>query len=198
MQMQLKQYFPIAQAMAALLHPFGEVVIHDVKRGRIAAIFNNLSKRKAGDDSLLEEMGNPAEYPDVFPLYFKTNWDGRKMKSATATLRDAKGTPIGLFCVNIDLSKWEEMGEFVQKWMGEVDQQPKALFKDDWKEKINHFVSSYLKQKAIALNSLTKENKRALVLALHREGAFKAKNAAHYIADVLGISRATIYNYLRM
>lgn len=195
---ELVQYSAIAEAISALLYPFAEVVIHDIKRGRIAAIFNNLSRRKVGDDSLLEEMGDLSECLDVFPLYFKTNWDGKKMKSATATLRDQGGKPIGLFCINIDLSKWEEMGDFIQQWMGGIGEKPKLLFKDDWKEKINSFVSDYLKRKRVSLKSLTKEDKREFVHALHREGAFQAKNAASYIADVLEMSRATIYNYLRM
>jgi predicted transcriptional regulator YheO len=47
------------------------------------------------------------------------------------------------------------------------------------------------------LKLLNKEKKKALVVALHREGAFTAKNAANYVADVLDLSRATIYNYLK-
>jgi len=32
---------------------------------------------------------------------------------------------------------------------------------------------------------------------LKKEGAFETKNAASYVADVLQISRATVYNYLK-
>ncbi len=71
------------------------------------------------------------------------------------------------------------------------------LFKDDWREKINSYVSEYLKQKRIALKALSKTEMQDLVRALHREGAFQAKNAASYAADILDISRATIYNYLK-
>ena len=45
---------------------------------------------------------------------------------------------------------------------------------------------------------LSKDKKQELIKALYREGAFKAKNAATYVADVLHLSRATIYNYLRI
>ena len=76
-------------------------------------------------------------------------------------------------------------------------ERPDFLFKNDWREKINIYVSTYLKQHALRLESLDKAEKRKLLLALHNEGAFNTKNAASYIADVLQISRATVYNYLK-
>ena len=44
---------PIAQAIAALLHPHAEVVIHDLRSGRIVDLWNAFSHRQAGDESLL-------------------------------------------------------------------------------------------------------------------------------------------------
>lgn len=195
----LKQYFPVAQAIALLLHPHGEVVIHDLKTGRIAAIYNNFSKRNVGDESLIEELADYTALPDVFPVYTKANWDGRPMKSSTATLRDKNQKPIGLLCINLDLSKWEEFRHLLNQWLSDQNpqNQPEVLFKDDWREKINLYVSSYLKNEGTVLKMLSKEKKRDLVKSLHKKGAFKAKNGAAYVADVLDLSRATIYNYLR-
>lgn len=192
-------YFSVAQAINILLHPYGEIVIHDLKTRQVAAIYNNFSKRKVGDESLIEDLENYEELPDVFPVYSKMNWDGRKMKSSTATLRDKKGKPIGLLCINLDISKWDEVHHFLGEWLGSAgnQNQPEVLFKDDWKEKINAYVSEFLKREEVSLKALSKEKKRELIKALHREGAFKAKNAASYVADVLDLSRATIYNYLR-
>lgn len=193
----LNSYFSIAEAMSLLLYPDAEVVLHDLKSGVIAAIYNPFSKRKVGDESLLEEIDSSNEFPDVFPVYLKTNWDGRKIKSISATLRDPKGKAIGLLCINLDLSKWEELHRFLGNWLNHAAQsQPEVLFKDDWREKVNAYVSNFLTQEGRTLKQLNREEKKALVLSLHQEGAFKAKNAAHYVADVLDLSRATIYNYL--
>jgi D-arginine utilization repressor len=195
----LNSYCSIAEAISLLFYPYAEVVLHDLKSGRVAAIYNNFSKRKVGDESLLEEIEATNEFPDIFPVYLKTNWDGRKIKSISATLRDQKGKAIGLLCINLDLSKWDELHHFLGSWLNNVTQsQPAELFKDDWREKINSYVSAYLSQEGTSLKLLNKTNKKALVLALHKEGAFKAKNAANYVADVLNLSRATIYNYLKV
>lgn len=194
----LKDYYSVAQAITALLHPHAEVVIHDLKTGNIAAIYNNISKRKVGDESLIEELDDYGALPDVFPVYTKVNFDGKKLKSSTATLRDQSGTPIGLLCINLDISKWEEFRNFLDRWSNSDQKQPDELFKDDWREKINRYVSEYLNREGINLKMLSKEKKRDLIEALQREGAFNAKNAATYVADVLNLSRATVYNYLRI
>lgn len=196
----LQEYFPVAQAITALLYPHAEVVIHDLQKGTIAAIYNNFSKRNVGDESLVEELSEYTSLPDVFPVYTKTNWDGKKLKSSTATLRDKKKIPIGLLCMNLDVSKWDEFRHLLDQWVGVQDEQdkPEVLFKDDWREKINLYVSDYLTKENLTLKALSKEKKRDLIKELHREGAFKAKNAANYMADVLELSRATIYNYLRI
>lgn len=194
---ELEQYKPVAEAISNLLFPHAEVVLHDLETGRIKAIFNNFSKRKVGDESLLEEMDNLPKSQDVFLPYFKTNWDGRKMKSVTVVLRNKLGKPFGLFCINLDISKWEEMHHFILDLIKPGVEMPDFLFKNDWREKINLYVSTYLKQHALRLESLDKVEKQKLLLALQKEGAFETKNAASYIADVLKISRATVYNYLK-
>lgn len=192
----LGHYWPVAEAISTLLYPHAEVVLHNLKTGRIDAIFNNFSKRKIGDESLLDESESLSSTQDVFPLYFKTNYDGRKMKSVSAVLRN-DGKPVGLLCINLDVSKWEEMHHFILDMIKPSTAMPDFLFKNDWKEKINIFVSNYLKQHGLNLKSLDKSDRQKLLLALHKEGAFEEKNAASYIADVLQISRATVYNYLK-
>ncbi|MBA3721946.1 MAG: PAS domain-containing protein [Parachlamydiaceae bacterium] len=198
MKNEILRYFSIAQAIEALLHPYAELVIHDLKTQKIVAIINNYSKRKVGDDSLLEKNSKAKDFPDYFEPYFITNWDGRKLKSTTATLRDSHGKPIGLLCINLDISKFEEMKNAISLLTNLTTQRelPAELFNDDWREKISQFVQNYLRVEGKNLKALTKLEKKQLINLLHDEGAFKAKNAASYIGDILDISRATVYKYL--
>ncbi len=156
-------------------------------------------KRNVGDDSLIEELIDCNSLPDVFPVYTKINWDGRKLKSSTATLRDKNSTPVGLLYINLDVSKWKEFQHLLDQWTNKkIQNQPEMLFKDDWREKINLYVSDYLSKEGLTLKMLSKEKNRDLIKTLHQEGAFKFKNAATYVADILNLSRATVYNYLRI
>jgi predicted transcriptional regulator YheO len=194
---ELERYFPIAEAVSNVLYPHAEVVIHDLKSGKIAALYNAFSKRKVGDVSLIEDLLDQNTLPDVFEVYSKTNWDGRALKSSSATIRDADGKPIGLFCINIDLSEFSKIQEFVQSWTKRAKAAPKVLFADDWREKINDYISSYLKKERKTIQTMSKKEMELLIHTLYKEGAFEAKHAATYIADVLHVSRATIYNYLK-
>jgi predicted transcriptional regulator YheO len=197
MKNRLDHYTPIAEAITALFFPHAEVVLHDLKTGCIRAIFNNFSKRNVGDESLIDDVDKLIDSQRVFPPYFKINWDGRKIKSVTAVLKSQTGKPIVLLCINLDISKWEEMHHFILDMIKPSIKMPDFLFTNDWREKINIYVSAYLKRHALRLESLNKVEKQNLILALHKEGAFETKNAASYIADVLQISRATVYNYLK-
>lgn len=192
----LDAYIPIAQSIVTLLQPYAEGVIHDLKTGKIHAILNPYSRRKKGDDSLLDKEIQRAELPDYFEPYLKTNWDGKKLKSVTSTLRDAKGKPIGLLCFNLDISKWEEFSRLFEHFIASPKELPQELFLEDWKEKISRYIAARLQSKQLVLEHLTREQKKQLVFELHREGAFEGKNAAAYVGDVLGLARATVYKYL--
>lgn len=197
MSSELDLYKPIGEAISLLLFPHAEVVIHDFRTGCVWAIFNNLSKRKVGEASLLDEVAELSDSQELFAPYFKTNWDGRKMKSVSALLKNRAGKPIGLFCINLDISKWEAMLDLIRGLVESKVEQPDFLFKNDWRERINFYVSTYLKNHGLRLESLDRAEKQKLLFDLKREGAFETKNAASYVAEVLQISRATVYKYLK-
>ncbi len=50
---ELQNYLSIAEAITRLLHPYAEVVIHNLKTNKIIALYNSFSNRKTGDSSLL-------------------------------------------------------------------------------------------------------------------------------------------------
>lgn len=198
MNPELERYIPIAQAIEALLYPHAEVVLHELKSQTIAAIFNNFSGRKVGDPSLLEKEVKWTNVPDYFEPYYKTNWDGLKLKSTTATLRNHQGKAIGLLCINLDVTRMLDLQRLIEAFTSESKPTPlpRELFQDDWREKISLFVHTYLQNKGKTLKKLTTHEKRQLVLQLHREGAFRAKHAASHVGLVLNLSRATVYKYL--
>jgi predicted transcriptional regulator YheO len=189
-------YIPIAQSVVGLFQPFAEAVIHDLKTGKIHEIFNPYSGRKKGDDSLLDKEVQKVKLPDYFEPYLKTNWDGRKLKSVTSTLRDFKGKAIGLLCLNVDISKWEELHSMFEQFIADPKELPKELFIEDYREKISRYIHNRLKKKQLSLPHLARDQKIELIAELHAEGAFEGKNAAAYVGHVLGLSRATVYKYL--
>ncbi|MEG0861373.1 MAG: transcriptional regulator [Pseudomonas sp.] len=195
----LENYRAIADAIATLFFPHAEVVLHDLRSQKIDYIANNLSKREIGDDAALEDMLETGTDETNIGPYEKLNWDGQKIRSLSTVLRNETGTPLAVLCINLNISLFENAKAALDLFLSpsRLIPQPDALFRDDWQERINTFLNNWLRQRQLSLNLLTREHKRELVLALHAEGAFKGKSAANYVANVLGMGRATVYKHLK-
>jgi predicted transcriptional regulator YheO len=53
-----------------------------------------------------------------------------------------------------------------------------------------------LNEHQLTLETLDRQKKKRLIEHLHNVGAFTGKNSARYIAQIIKVSRATVYNYL--
>ncbi len=73
-----------------------------------------------------------------------------------------------------------------------------ALFTGDWREKINEHVGAFLADRNATLAGLLSDDVNALIAALDRADMFNIRNATNYIANILGCSRATLYNRLKL
>ncbi|MDA1079817.1 MAG: PAS domain-containing protein [bacterium] len=197
----VQPYLPLIQGIIALFAPFVEVTVHDITTGKISAIYGNITNRAVGDLSPVTELSVPVdEFPDVFDPYYETNWDGRKIKCTTVTVRDEAKRPVALICCNFDVSVFQDMQVNLKTFLEvkENTNNPVELYSGNWQEKIDAHVEKYLSQHKLILGKLSRQQKHDLVDELSKHGVFFLKNAAQYIASKLGISRATIYNYLKV
>jgi predicted transcriptional regulator YheO len=199
---KLAAQLPALEGIAKLFHPYVEAVLHDLQTGNIAAIYNNLSKRAAGDRSAISKfVGDSVDaFPDIFEPYYKTNWDGKKFKCISVTIRDDNGKPVGLMCFNFDTSVFSGINQCLTELLSVATksaQNPIEQFTESWQAHVNECVGNYLKENHVTLKALNKEQKREAVNRLYNHGLFNYRNAAAYISEQLSVSRATIYNYLK-
>ena len=193
----LKPYQPVGAAIAALLYPHAEVVVHDLASGQVAAIWNAAPGRQPGMDSLVEtDLIAASDLSGVFGPYEKTGTDGRRLKSVTAVLRDAAERPVGLLCINMDVSRIDDAVRLLAAFAGTPEPRPPALFAGDWREAMNDALHDWLNARGLSLAALKRPQTVALVAALDQQGLFRTRNAAEHLAGLIGSSRATIYNYL--
>ncbi len=197
MKAELKAYITIATGIAQLLHPYAEVVLHDLKTQKVVFLVNNFSKREIGAPSLLEEIQFDKNATIIGP-YEKMNWDGRLLKSISIVIRSEQ-KPIGLMCINLDVADLTHWHKALSLFLHPPEriEKPERLFKNDWQEKINIFVNVWLQEHHVTLKTLKRTDKQKLIQALAQKGAFAGKNAANYIAAVLDLGRATVYKYLK-
>lgn len=199
MKRALKSILPIAEAISTLMHPFAEVVVHDMKRDRIEAIFNPISRREVGDNSYLDRLEFEKTEPIIGP-YEKINWDGRKLKSISVIIKNECNVAQGCLCINVDVSHFDSIRNIIGSFIGNnslTKTEEQKLFKDDLYEQINIFVRKYCLENHVAVNALNREDKRSIIGLLEDMGAFKGRNATSYVSRILGISRASVYNYLK-
>ncbi len=161
----LSQFAPTAEGIARLLHPFAEVVLHDIEENRIVSIHNNLSKRSAGDESLIRDR-EPLEHgTDLYGPFRKHDPPQLWIKYVTIKLKDDSGRAIGLMCANLDLTVVAGLKQPMLALLapGEDSSAFELLFDDDWQERITAFVQEHLQRLNLSLESLTRRERGQLV-----------------------------------
>ena len=198
----------VAQVIAGLqqmLGPRYEVILHDLSHveSSIVRLEGDVTHRKIGGPAtdyllkLLRENGDEAEnsvnYKNVLP-------DGRVLRSSTLFLRDEKGHIIGSLCFNQDLTDYLEAKNLIEEGssFGQPDAEPpKETFAQDISEVMESVVDTEVSlfQKPVAY--MQKEDKLRIVARLEEKGIFAIKNSVDYVAECLGVSNFTVYNYLK-
>lgn len=195
--MPLSAYYPLCDAIALLLQPQAEVVLHDLATETVAHIANPFSHREVGEPSLLHEIDFRPDVALIGP-YEKVNFDGRRLKSVSAVLRE-DGRAVGVICINLDVTHVHSAIELLTA-LTRVPPgagQPAVLFQEDWHERINQYVHAWTARNGVVIADLSRAQKLQLVGELAANGAFGGKHAAAYVSRVLQMSRASVYNYLR-
>lgn len=189
--MNISQYIPLCDSIVLLMRPLIEVIIHDLVSDKIYYINGDLSKRKVGDSSLLA-LGEFENNIDQI-IYPKINFDGRLIKSISVPV-DNKW----LICINADASVFSQMKNLGEVFLNTIkDSQPESLFKNDWQEKLHVAIDDFLKKQGLKFDELNQFQKKILTKYLFDLGAFAEKNAVDYVANILGLGRATIFKYLK-
>ena len=194
--MSLNNYTPLCDALVLLLKPLVEIVIHDIELDTICYINGDLSRRQVGDASLLDvdalkAMDSHSNLATI--VYPKINFDGRIVRSISVPLEGK-----WLLCINCDVSVFNQMHSLSQHFLKHtIESQPESLFKNDWQEKLHNAVHLMLFENGWKFDMLTGKQKKEVAHHLFVSGAFAEKNAADYIAETLGLGRATVFKYLR-
>ena len=196
----ISDYGAVCKLIARLYPGQVEVVLHDLRTGRVAAIEGDISKRAVGDESLVDTGTLEADLDDadIIGPYSQTNWDGENLRSFTAVLRNGEGSPSGLICVNMRTAAFSAAADLLAVFTA-TDPAPRssALFAQDWREAANGIISEVLSQRGVTLVTARRDDKVALVAALDRAGILEMRGSPDYAAKALGMSRASIYNLLK-
>ncbi len=207
LQPMLRAMIPVARGIAATFGNQCEVVLHDLSRPRtsIVEIFNNsVTGRNVGDgirELVWSVLRSPNLTDDMLANYRATTSDGKDVKSTTVLIRDESNKIVGALCINVDLSAFSNMKKSLDELtrvtqLGPPPDKVIQVKNADVVDVLEHIAEGVIGEYRKPASQLTKEERLEIVRYLDEKGVFRIRGSVDRIADKLGTSRYTIYNYL--
>lgn len=201
----LTSYIPVVHNLAAYLGSSFEVVLHsleDYEHAVIAIANGEHTGRTVGAPitDLALGMLDSLSRGKITNVYFSRNQEGEPLKSSTIAIRGEHDRVIGLLCINMYLNT--PLADVLTSLApapenGTLLGSAQETFATD----VEHLIKSNLdsiRDIVLADPSILPSNKnKVIVEELERKGIFRLKNAVVTVAELLGISRNTVYMHIR-
>jgi predicted transcriptional regulator YheO len=195
----------VGEAVAATVGPSCEVVVHDLRTPEhtVVAISGNLTRRAVGapvpDPELLP--GNVDRFREDLLLYSTFTPGGRELVSSTVWIRDENDHIVGALCINMDFVNLRLARDLLDRAIADVPLPKSDGGLTTFATSPEEFVAIALKQVVneigLPLHQLDRENKIRILGELDRAGVFALRRASDIVANELGVSRASVYSYLK-
>ena len=190
----------LADGLGQTLGRFCEIVVHDFDspESSIIAIANgSLTGREVGDtlDALGFQLLKNNPPTDLLNYRAKTK-DGKELRSSSIFLRDEKGHIFGALCINVDVSGLLRAQEWLQEALGAASNTIDERFEHSVDEVLETLIQNAISSIGKNTSDMTREDKVAIVAYLENKGAFLIRYSVERVAELLGMTKYTIYNYL--
>lgn len=202
-ELLLREAETIVTAVGRMFPGLCEVVLHDLRNPEhsIRAIENNESGRSVGDPAT--ELGiariRDPDCPSIIQNYPNTFPDGRPAKSTSVGIRNSEGEYVAAICLNLDVSLLSTVARSLHNLV-RTDAQEQSFtetLRARTTVELRALAEEYAAERGRTPRDLDATEKRNMVRRLRDEGFLDVKNAVRTLTDITGVSRATIYNYLK-
>ncbi|AZM50188.1 DNA-binding protein [Streptomyces sp. WAC 06738] len=202
-ELLLREAEKIVTALGRMFPGVCEVVLHDLRdpRHAVRTIENPLSGRGPGDPATelgLARIEDP-DYPEVIQNYPNRFPDGRPAKSTSIGIRNSSGAYVAALCLNLDVSVLDRTARTLQALTAVEDpglpltETLRARTADELRAAVEEFAAA----RGQTPRALGSADRRELVRDLRDRGLLEVRSAVRLVTGLLGVSRATVYNYLR-
>jgi predicted transcriptional regulator YheO len=193
----------LAEGIVAVVGPHCEVVVHDFSdpEHSVVLIAGNVTGRRVGapvpDLSFISgELDR--DTPDQ--MNYRARIGSHHLQSSTIWIRDTDGTPIGAVCINVDYSDLTHARDLLDKLATSTRNVSDLVITDTFAKDVGDLielsVSEFLRQEDLqSVEAMGYEDKLRLIQSLEERGLFRIRGAVNRVADMLDVSRASIYNY---
>jgi len=223
----LQRYSVLVDFLGQTLGPDYEVTLHDLDPANdnsIVAIANGRISGRTIGDPLSKKAQEMLAHKEFENRDYRLNYsgqlvNGKTIRSSTLFIKDDKGTPVGLLCINFDDSRFQSLNETLLKLIHPSNFTQEQFFSNEMisaaaeapvsapAEAEEHFHNDVIgimdalfddaaKNITIPLDRMTQEERTQFISQLYERGIFRFKGAVQYSAERLGCSQASIYRYL--
>jgi len=190
----------VADSVAALFPGMCEVVIHDLRDMDHSAIYivGDVTGRKIG--SPMTDAGVKAlrdGQVDKLSGYITHTRDGKILRCSAPFIKDSQGNYFAAMAINVDVSILASVQKMVSGVFPLVDQPVDESFSNDLDEVITQKITLAASRISKPVSGMDRQEKLKLVSYLDQEGVFNWRNAVPKVAEIIGVTRSTIYNYIK-
>ena len=198
----------LSSALIGMARAYGnncEIILHsldDLTHSAIQVINGHVTGRSVGAPltnlgiEILKKTLSSDE--DVVGPYFTKLDAGRPLKCVTTLIRNPSGNPIGMLCVNMDVSV--PLLDFFKDFLHtgpDVPEVPLEHFSSTPRELVIRTLRAEMEKIHTHGKISLLEKNKIVVMELYRRGIFNVRGAIEMVSAELGVSRYTIYNYIR-
>ncbi|MDF2155122.1 PAS domain-containing protein [Vibrio sp. CAU 1672] len=201
----LSNYFRLADTIADLIGAHCEVVIHSFESldNSVVKIVNgHHTGREIGSpitDLGLRMRSQFEKTGEVSPKsYFTNASDGSLLKSTTCILAGPELKPIGMLCINMNLSF--PFPEIVKTLLPQCNVS-QTLVSETFSNNANDVIKQALSTATAEVDQdatvSAKGRNKAIIRYLFDNGVFELKETTTQVSEQLGISRQAVYKFIR-
>ncbi|MFP4084232.1 MAG: transcriptional regulator [Desulfonatronovibrio sp.] len=196
----------ISDALVTMFPKNLEVVLHDLSQpnSSIHHIAGSVTGRKKGGpvtDLVVKTLHSEGKESRDRHNYKTTSNDGRILKSSTVFIRDSSGEVIGVFCINFDTTDYLNAVRALDMFTAAVSDfngtEKMETFSGSITETIESLIEQAVAKTGRELASMSLDERIRTVGELDTSGVFKIKGGIDLVAQRMGVSKCTIYNYLK-
>ncbi|MEX0766188.1 MAG: PAS domain-containing protein [bacterium] len=202
---------PIVEAVGRTVGPHCEVVLHDLRVAEhsIVAISNgNVTGRRVGGpviggptkDVALKLLDSSLTESTLSIGYKTHTRDNRELRSTSLVLRTYEGKPVIALCLNLDLSAVTMarlLLEDISKAPSADAETPTEDAQTDVADVMAQMIQEALAEVGKPTKFMDRDERLHAVRLMHQRGLFLIRGGVERAAAALGISRFTLYSYLK-
>lgn len=192
----------IAKGIATAMGNTCETTVHNADKIITHIENGHISGRKVGsvmDNSVFEYLVDRAKKQGNIIVRLTRKENGELMKSTTMMFFDDNGRYAGMLCFSIDLTQVNQARNILDAIM---NTQPFETAEESGEamnimEYTRMTISDIIKEVGKPTTLGSKELKMTILRKLDEKGVFLIKDSVPQVCELLAISQATLYNYLR-